>query len=430
MADRIAPHLDRRTFLRASGVALALPLLEVMSPALAKVAVTAPKRMVIICNALGLHAPALFPIKAGTDYELTEYLEALEDHRRDYTLFSGLSHQDQTGRQAHSSEITWLTAARHPELAGFRNTISLDQFAADKLGYVTRFPSVILGTNTTDQGAKGSSSQSFTTRGVMVPSETSPAELFAKMFLQGNAAEVAQQKRNLGDGRSILDGLMVQTQSLNRRASAADRQRLDAYFEAIRTAERDLGEAQAWLDTPKPAVDCEPPADIQDRSDLIGRINLLMNLIPLIIQTDSSRVVTVMIQELREVPKVPGVSGTHHNLSHHGQDPDKIAQLKKVETEIVKCFGSLLTQMKGTSEGEGTLLDSTALLFGSNLSNANSHDTRNLPIFLAGGGYQHGRYVAYDSDDNTPLSNLFVTMLQHMGIETESFAQSNGALSL
>ena len=197
----------------------------------------------------------------------------------------------------------------------------------------------------------------------------------------------------------------------------------------MRAAEKGITEARAWLDRPKPRVDREPPVDVRERRDLIGRVQLLMDLIPLILQTDSTRVVAVMIQELREVPKIPGVSGTHHNLSHHGQDPDKIAQLRKVEREIVKCFGSLLEQMKGCSEGDGTLLDRTAVLFGSNLGNANSHDTRNLPIFLAGGGFDHGRYVAFDNDDNAPLSNLYVSMLNHMELETASFGQSNGALS-
>ena len=422
--------LDRRTFLRTSGVALALPLLEAMSPALARAAIAAPRRMVTVCNALGLHPPSLFPATPGPDYETTEYLELLQDHRRDYTLFSGLSHHDQNGRQAHSSEVSWLTGARHPELAGFRNTISVDQFAAGELGYVTRFPSLVLGTDTTVQrSAKGTQSQSFTRRGVMVPSETSPANLFARMFLAGNADEVERQKRDLGDGRSILDGLGSQRKTLDRRASAVDRGRLDSYFEAVRAAEKGITEARAWLDRPKPQVDREPPVDVQERRDLIGRVQLLMDLIPLILQTDSTRVVAVMIQELREVPKIPGVSGTHHNLSHHGQDPDKIAQLRKVEREIVKCFGSLLEQLKGASEGDGTLLDRTAVLFGSNLGNGNSHDTRNLPIFLAGGGFEHGRYVAFDQDDNAPLSNLYVTMLNHMELETGSFGQSTGELS-
>ena len=136
-----------------------------------------------------------------------------------------------------------------------------------------------------------------------------------------------------------------------------------------------------------------------------------------------------MIQDHQVVPKVAGVSAEHHNLSHHGRDKNKITQLKKIESELVKCFGSLMAQMKDKKENGRTLLDNTLVMFGSNLGNANAHDARNLPILLAGGGYRHGRYVARGKDNTTPLCNLFVTMLNNMGIETESFGQSTGALS-
>ena len=153
-----------------------------------------------------------------------------------------------------------------------------------------------------------------------------------------------------------------------------------------------------------------------------------MDLIPLIVQTDSTRVITVMIQDHKVVPKLNGVSGEHHNLSHHGQEPAKIAQLKRIESELVKCFGSLLAKLKSKTEGNGKLLDHTSVLFGSNLGNANAHDPSNLPIFLAGGGFNHGSYVATAKKDGKPLSNLFVTMLQNAGIETDRFAASTGTL--
>ena len=197
----------------------------------------------------------------------------------------------------------------------------------------------------------------------------------------------------------------------------------------MRKAEKDIAEAQGWLDRPKPKVDAQPPQDIYDRAELIGRTNLLMNMIPLIIQTDSSRVISVMIQDHGVVPKVEGVSGEHHNLSHHGQDKAKIEQLRKIESKLVTCFGGLLTEMKNKSEASGTLLDNTSILFGSNLGNANAHDPNNLPMILAGGGFKHGQFVAHSKADRKPLCNLFVSMLQKMGMETESFAQSSGALS-
>ncbi|MCH7988915.1 MAG: DUF1552 domain-containing protein [Planctomycetes bacterium] len=413
-------RLHRRAFLRASGVSLALPLLDVMNPVFGREIAKPPKRMVLICTALGLHAPALFPKTTGRDYESTEYLDLLRQHRNDFTLFSGLSHPDQGGE--HATEMTWLSAARNPGQDGFRNSISIDQFAAARLGYVTRFPSVMLSSN-------GSSSQSYTSSGVMIPAEHSPARMFAKMFLQGNRDDVQRQKRKLSEGRSILDELLSQTKSLRETASAADRERLDEYSYSIRAAEKDLAEAQAWLKTPKPKVEERQPKDIYDKTDLVGRMRLLMNLIPLIVQTDSSRVISVMIQDHQVVPKIDGVSLEHHNLSHHGRDEAKIKQLKQIEKALVSCFGDLLGQLKSKREGKTTLLDNTTVLFGSNLGNANAHDPRNLPIFLAGGGYRHGRYVAYEKDSNTPLCNLFVNMLNRMDIETDSFATSSGTLS-
>ena len=410
-------NITRRNFLRATGVSLALPWLESFASAEAAVP---PKRAVFVCTALGLHSPYLYPKTTGAAYETTEYLSLLKDHRSDYTLFSGLSHPDQGGE--HETERTFLTAARNPQQDGFRNSISIDQFAAEKLGYVTRFPSISLSSN-------GTSSQSFTGGGVMVPAEGSPSRMFAKMFLQGKPHEIARQKKKLADGRSVLDELMAQSKILRNSATASDREKLDEYFESVRKTERDLREARAWMDRPKPKVAAEPPQDIFDKTDMIGRIRLLMDLVPLIVQTDSSRVISVVIQDHLAIPQVAGVESEHHNLSHHGRDPKKIAQLKKIEIEILNQYGNLVSQLKAKKEAGGSLLDNTMALFGSNLGNANAHDPRNLPIFLAGGDFKHGRYIAHNRQDNTPLSNLFVTMLQHMGIEADRFATSSGTLS-
>ena len=414
--------LDRRTFLRASGVSLALPLLETMNPALASEDVGPPKRSVFICVALGLHAPSLFPTTTGADYEQTEYLDVLQDHRSEFTLFSGLSHPEQNGQDGHSSQMTWLTAAPHPATDGFRNTISVDQLAAEKLGYVTRFPSMILNT-------LGSSSQSYTRGGVMIPAESRPSKLFAKMFLKGKPDEVRRQKQNLIDGRSIFDSLMDQTHGLLRGASSADRHKLEQYFQSIRKAEQDLARAQQWMKTPKPTPDEQPPTDIHDSSDLIGRTQLLMNMMPLILQSDSSRVISLVIDNVNFVPQIRGVSIDHHTLSHHGKEETKIEQLKIVEKAILNCFSDLLDQLKSQEEAGSRLLDNTTVLLGSNLGNANSHDWRNQPTFLAGGGFKHGSYVAHDKDNNTPLCHLFLSMLHNMGVEVDSFASSSGALS-
>lgn len=414
--------LHRRTFLRASGVAIALPFLESMTPVLASTRDAPPKRLIFVCTSLGLHPPHLWPKSTGKDYESTPYLDLLKDHRDEFTLFSGLSHDEQTGRQPHDSEMTWLTAARKPGMAGFRNTVSVDQIVAQHFGYTTRFPSVTLGT------AKAQS-QSYTDGGVMIPAETSPASVFAKMFLEGKPNEVRAQERRLREGSSILDQLGSETKKLRRKASASDNHLLDDYFQSVRQAEKRISAVQGWMGKPKPVASVEPPVDINDPADLIGKTQLLMDLVPLIVQTDSSRVITVMVQDHFVVPKVEGVTGNHHNLSHHGQDSSKIDQLAKIEAGIVKCFGSLLEQVKRPTETGSRLLDNTSIVFGSNLGNANAHEAKNLPIFLAGGGYDHGRYIDLRKQHDLPLCNLFVRLLQDTGIEVERFGQSTGRLT-
>ena len=413
--------INRRTFLRASGVAMALPLLESMSPAFARAAATPPRRMVNVCNTLGLYSESWFPKAAGTGYEATEYLSLIDQHRSQYTLFSGYAHEEQSGRQPHNSEITWLTAARRPGLDGFRNTISLDQVAANHLGYTTRYPSIVLGT-------ASAQSQSYTRSGAMVPAETSPAKLFEQLFLQGTPEEVEREAQSLNDGGSILDRLKSETSALRRRVSASDQQKLDAYFDAVRTAEQELGEVKAWQQRTKPTVDQARPDDVDDVADLIGRIKAMFYMIPLILETDSSRVVSVMIHDHGAIPQVQGVSVDHHNLSHHGQDDAKIGQLKRIETEIVEAFGGLLDELAARNDSDGNLLDSTTVLFGSNLGNANAHTSHDLPVLLAGGGYQHGGHIVHEGE-NAPLCNLFVTLLQTMGVETDVFGQSTGTLT-
>lgn len=413
---------SRRTLLKSSGVALALPVLESMTPALAQTVDSDPQRLLVIGATLGFYPAAWFPTVAGREYETTEHLKHLERHRSRFTVFSGLSHEEQSGRQPHNSEITWLTAARRPGLDGFQNTESMDQVAADHVGYATRFPSISLG-SLTEQ------SQSYTTSGVMVPAESSPATLFRKLFLQGKPEEIQREEQSLNDGGSILDSLQTQTDSLRRTASANDRQKLDSYLEALRSAERDLAKAGAWLHRPKPVVDAASPSDISNRADIVGRTKLMFELIPLILETDSSRVISMMIQDHGAVPPIEGVTQDQHNLSHHGQDSAKIEQLKIVETLILQRFADLLDSLHTVSETTGTLLDNTTVMFGSNLGNANSHHTENVPVLVAGGRYRHGQHVTHQREHDMPLCNLYVTLLQGIGMEIDSFGQSNGALT-
>ena len=410
-------NLSRRSILKASGVAIALPWLEASGIAVA----AQPKRMVNICATLGLYSESWFPQTAGKDYVASEYLQLIDKYRDQYTLFSGLHHSNQSGRQPHNSEVTFLTSAEHPGLDGFKNTRSLDQAAADHFGYVTRFPSMTLSTNSPQ-------SQSYTEGGVMIPAQTSPSRLFQQLFLKGDPEEIERERRRLSDGGSILDFVGQQTMQLKTRVSNPDREKLDAYYESIRQAERDLIEIQAWQDRPKPSVDASQPTDVDNPSLLIERLSLMLQIIPLILDTDSSRVVSVMIQDHGAAIQLPGVNADQHNLSHHGQDESKIAQLKMIETAIVNKFGDLLRDLSLRQNGGVSLLDSTTVLFGSNLGNANSHLPKNLPILVAGGPFAHGKHHIYEAEEAPPLSNLFLTLLQGMGVPAESFGHSTGSL--
>lgn len=412
------PPLSRRAFLRGTGVSLALPMLDAMLPSrLTAASATPPKRLVAVCTSLGIYGPALFPKETGRDYTPTPYLELLKEHRGDVTVFSGLSHPEQNGADGHSSEMTWLTSARHPGLGGFRNTISLDQFVAEKIGVETRFPSVVLGTNNV--------SQSYTRSGVMIPAETKPSAMFAKLFIEGSSWEVQQQRERLKEGRSIMDTVRDEAKRFSARVGSADREKLDEYFTSVREMEQRMAKAEEWVQKPKPKIDANAPKDIAEQNDIVGRMQLLFDLAPLALQTDSTRLITILVQGRGDVPPVPGVSIDHHNLSHHGQDPEKIRQLELIERAEFAAFAKLLASLKQKKEAGTPLLDNTMVLFGSNLGNANSHDWTNLPILLAGGGFKHGQHLSADAKRNIPLSNLFVQMLQKMGLETDSFGSSS-----
>jgi hypothetical protein len=410
--------LTRRCFLRAAGVSLALPLLEMR--AVGAPAARGPRRMVCINTPLGLHPAAFFPDKAGTDYPLSPYLEVVKDFREDFTVISGLSHPD-VG-PSHDSNFSFLTGAPHPEQrAGFQNTVSLDQFAADFLHGRTRYASLTL-------GCEGFG-LSWTRSGAPVPTECWPSGVFAKLFVEGRPDEVEAQRRRLKDGRSILDSVREQANDLRSRAGARDRDKLDEYFACVRELEQRLAQSEEWAKKPKPKVRAGPPQDVTNPTDLIAKTRAWFDLIHLALQTDSTRLVTLQLLGTSGVPPVPGVSLGHHDLSHHGNDPTKIAQLKKVETETMKTLRDFLRRLKDTKEDGVPLLDRTMVFFGSNLADASIHSVKNMPVLLAGGGFQHGRHLAFDPKSNPPLCNLYVSMLQRIGLEVNRFGSSTGTLS-
>lgn len=418
-------HLDRRAFLRGTGAFLSLPLLEAMVPAFANRAQAAvaqpPPRFLAMCATLGFHTPFLFPQETGAEYTLTPYLEPLKDLRGDFSVISGLQHMEQNGANGHTSEMTWLTSAKHPGLAGFKNTVSIDQLIAERIGTQTRFPSLVLGT--------GNDSLSWSASGVPLPAESSPSKAFQQLFVDGTPAEIAAQVRGLKRGRSILDTVMGQAKKLHGELGKRDQEKLDEYFSAVRDLEGRLVQNEEWAQKPKPVVDAKPLTDIQSRTDAIGKMKLLQDLVLLAFQSDSTRTVTLRLSGMNAVPEIEGVKNDWHNLSHHGQDPAKIDELKVIEKAEFTAFAEFLRKLKQTQDSGRPLLDATAVMFGSNLGNASAHNTSNIPLVLAGGGFKHGRHIAVSKEKHV-FSNLFVSLAQRMGVETDKFGFSTGVLDI
>jgi hypothetical protein len=413
-------NLTRRHVLKAAGVSLALPWLEATSPVRGAAPADAPRRMVCVCTPLGLHPTNFFPAKAGKDYAATPYLDVLKDFRDDFTVMSGLSHVGVDS--GHDSIFTYLTAAQHPERrAGFRNSISVDQLAAEHIGDRTRFPSLSL--------AGEGFSLSWTRSGALVPSECWPAATFAKLFIDGKPDDVAAQVRRLRDGQSVLDTVGEQAKGMKGGLGTTDRDKLDEYFTSVRDLEKRLAKAEEWSKTPKPKVDAKQPQNITNSADLLGRTKLLFDLTHLALQTDSTRLITILLGGASLVPPIPGVTFDHHNLSHHGQDPEKVKQLAVVETKVFELLRDLLAKLKAAKEDSATVLDRTAVMLGSNLGSGNSHSCKNLPVLLAGGGFRHGQHLAFDPKGGPPLANLFVSMLQRLGLEIDRFGTGKGTLA-
>jgi hypothetical protein len=417
--------ISRRSFLRGTGVALALPLLDSMSSvfaaAPAKVDGT-PRRMFAVCNNLGLLPDQFFPTGAGRDYAPSPLLELLGAHRNDLTVFSGVSHPYVDG--SHASEACFLTAAPHPGSSSFRNSISLDQYIAEQIGVRTRFPSITLGVNTRRGLA-------WTGTGVSIPCEDKAAEVFKQLFFQGTAEEVAAQVRKLDTGRSILDTVGGQLKRLQAQVGAGDRDRLEQYATSVRDLESRMLASRGWETKPKPVVKAAVPVDPGSPAAYMEKVKVMYDLARLALETDSTRTITLMLDSAA-TPVVnladANITEGYHNLSHHGKSENKRAQLKALDEAHMKLLAGLLTDLRAVQEDGDTLLDRTMVLYGSNLGDANTHATTNMPALLAGGGFRHGQHLAFDKTKNYPLPNLYVSMLQRLGIEADKFATSTGTM--
>jgi len=430
--------IDRRLLLKSSGIAVGLPLLESMlsTSTHAAAGVTVPRRMVCIGVPFGFDPTAFVPLQAGRDYELPSHLKHLEAFRNDFTVVSGLSHPN-TGGGGHKAEAVMLTGAPYPDYSyNLKNTISVDQAFASHVRGQTRYESLCL---TTYGG-----SLSSTANGVSIPAIDRPSEVFKKLFLASTPVQAEEEIRRIDEGRSMLDFVSEEAKQLNSKLGTADRRRVDEYFNSVRDVERQLKMGREWVNRPKPEPIGTSPNDVGDSAQQAAKFRLMVDMIHLALVTDSTRAISIR------------TFGMHHDLSHHGKEPNKLAACRKVELELLQTYGELLRKLKESKEAAGTLLDGTMVMMMSNLRDGNTHWTYNLPVILAGGGFKHGQHLVFNKPyldevanelnppaekspsvekripimgkDQQPLCNLYTSMLQRCGVETDRFSTATGPL--
>ena len=414
----MTPFHSRRRYLQAAGISVALPGLESIAPAATATPVSAKaSRVVCIGTYLGFHQPAFFPKQTGADYELSPLLRPLADHRNQFTVFSGLDHRAPNGHSAWSNFLCGQTPGSY----------SFDQMIADRLGQDSRYPSLQL------SAGKASRSMSHTRQGVALPMIQRPSVLYGKLF--ASPGDQARSQYLLRSGQSALDAVREDARQLQARVSASDKVKLNEYFDSLREVEKRMTRQIESFDEPIPRTTYQlPDYDPVAPTLQLEAETLMYDLMALALETDSSRVLSLFIGGLGQVFTINGetLQAGYHALSHHGNDPDQIADLIKVETEHMKCFGRFLDQLTAKTDAQGRpLLDSTIVLLGSGMGDASRHANSNLPTLVAGGGFKHGQHIAIDrqSKDVPLLGDLYITLQQQLGMEVDSFSNANRNLN-
>ena len=376
------------------------------------------RRFVAIGNLLGYQTKQLFPTTQGSEYEKTKLLEPLWENRRHMTVYRGLDHGVKGGHFAvHSflSGVLQSEAQNRPE-----GNVTIDQYMADEIGFQTRFSSLAVGS---EGGIHGGCQIAWTKSGVRVPPVTNPAELFEKLFVSDSKDRQARRAQENNVQASILDSVRDEANRLAKHVNKEDKDKLDEYLTSVRDVEKRLALRRRWTSQPKPKAPFDKPANHNAVEDL----PMLYDLIALALQTDSTRIATLEIGG-DFMPQHLGIKKDWHGLSHHGNDPDNIADLITLETYQIDCFGKFIAKLAKMNDGERTLLDSTTVLFGSGMGDGNTHKNSDLPVILAGGGYKHGEFreVPNQGLNKVRLCNLFVDIAQKMGVEIDSFGNSTG----
>jgi hypothetical protein len=419
--------IERRTFLRGlGGAALALPHLNAMAATADSDSV--PMRMVCAGLNFGFVPQLFFPEETGPNYKLSERLQPLEKLRHDFTIFSGLDH-GVNGQGGHGGVHAYLSGVLSKNSAAMPEAnISIDQKAAQLVGVQTRYPSMQLAS-----GNDPNNMISWSASGVSNPPATNVETIYNLLFQKVDPRLQKTTQAKYAARTSILDLVKTDADYLKRKVGVRDRAKLEQYFNSVREVEKRLTQSSQWLDKPKPVVDYTLPA-AANSLDFVDRVPLYYDLMSLALQTDSTRVITLALADIGSNYGGFKISRGYHQLTHHGKVPEYITELSVIEQFHMAQLARFLKQLKAVEEPNGkTLLDNSMVLFGSGMGNASSHSNKNLPLILAGGGFRHGEHKSYFKDEAkkkaTPAGNLFVSMLQRFGVETDQFGLSNSTLT-
>jgi hypothetical protein len=422
-------HLPRRTFLRGAGTALALPLLDAMIPALRADRLTAAapvRRLGFVFYTLGVNEAKWRPTGEGANYQFSEALAPLAKHRDKFLVLSGLSSDpDRTKAGFHDRALASFMTGVEPVRGKVQVGISVDQVAAQALSKETQFASLELSTEYNAE-LGGVSFKSATNP---LPFEPNPRKIFERLFGEGGRIDpAASAERNAAD-RSSLDAVMTRIAELKSRLGPSDRRKLDEYLQSIRDIERRI---QVALEKKPVALpDATRPAGIPDSWP--EHVKIMFDLQALALQADLTRVWTFMMAREASSMTFPhlGITMGHHEISHHNFEADKLAALAKINVDQSELFAYFLTKLEAVKEGNSTLLDHSLIMYGSDLSVPTVHSQHDLPILVAGGAAGRiagGRYLVYPGD-TTPLTNLYLTMLDKVGVPTEKLGDSTGKLN-
>jgi len=432
-------HLSRRTFLQTAGATLALPFLESMIPAMtAQAATNSGTRLGFVYIPHGAIMDKWTPKTEGSDFEFTPILKPLEPMRSYVNVVSGLGHKAADSTAVHSlSPTTWLSGVRPKPTQGpdAYAGITADQIAANAIGQDTTLPSMELATEDhsgligecdRDYGCIYMNTLSWRTPTTPLPMEINPRKVFERMFGQGsNAAERVARKQQ---DRSILDSFMQQANELEKKLGPHDKNTMKDYLESVREIERRIqkAETQQVVDVTVPPTPAGIPYSYEDH------VKLMYDLLILAFQADITRVITFMVaREIsnRTYPQVQVPDG-HHAISHHQNRADKMDKNVRIQTYHIGLFAQFLEKMKATRDGDGSLLDHSVLLYGSNMSNSNAHNHFPLPNLVLGGasgrlkGNRHLRYP-----DHTPMTNLLLSVMDKAGVNVETLGDSTGKMA-